>query len=91
MPEVLYRRHTDDCGLLQGYDCTCAPEQALIDEVDDFLNEIAQLKLRVAELEMVAEAAKPLLSEDGVREMLSCYVMGVELINRLEALEKDDA
>lgn len=33
----------------------------------------------------VVEAARSVLSEDGVREYLSAYVMGVELIDRLDA------
>jgi hypothetical protein len=35
----------------------------------------------------VAEAAKSVLSEDGVKEHLSAYVMGCALIDRLAALE----
>lgn len=37
----------------------------------------------------VAEAARSVLSEDGVKEYLSSYVMGMELIARIEALRTE--
>lgn len=37
----------------------------------------------------VAEAAMSVLSEEGVKEHLSAYVMGAALIDRLAALEAD--
>lgn len=52
--------------------------------------DIAYVLRRLPKLEAVAKAALSVLSEEGVREQLSCYVMGVELMGRLDALEADD-
>ena len=41
----------------------------------------------IAKLRAVVETAQSVLSEDGIRENLCCYVMGVELINLLETLK----
>lgn len=43
------------------------------------------LKYRVEVLEAVLVSAGSVLSEDGVREYLAAYVMGVELISRVDA------
>lgn len=49
---------------------------------------IAAMRTMAPKLIAVAEAARSVLSEEGVREYLSAYVMGVELIERLSALEE---
>ncbi len=41
----------------------------------------------VHKLEKIAEAARSLLSEEGMKDHAVCYVMGVELIDRLAELE----
>ncbi len=48
---------------------------------------IALMGSCVDELLAVAEAARSSVSEDTVRDALLCHNMGVELINRLAALE----
>jgi DNA-dependent RNA polymerase auxiliary subunit epsilon len=46
--------------------------------------EVIELQQQLAEAQKVVDAARSVLSEDGVREQLSCYVRGVELIELLE-------
>lgn len=41
-------------------------------------------------LRAVAEAAASVVSEDGMRNELLCYNMGLELIRRLAALDKEN-
>lgn len=48
---------------------------------------IAVARSMLPKLIAVAQAARSVLSEDGVKEHLCAYVMGVELIDRLAALE----
>lgn len=50
------------------------------DSVDEMLD-------RLNKLEKVAEALLSVLSEEGVKEYLSAYVMGVELIDRAKDLD----
>lgn len=52
---------------------------------------IAAAREALPKLIAVAEAARSVLSEEGVREHFSGFVMGVELLDRLAALEADDA
>jgi transposase len=49
-----------------------------------------EARARIAKLEGVVEALRSVLSEDGVKEYLSAYVMGVELIDRVSNLEGSD-
>lgn len=52
--------------------------------------ELACIARRIMpKLVAVAEAARSVLSEEGVREHLSAFVMGMELMERLSALESD--
>lgn len=44
-----------------------------------------RVELRLARA--VVEAAKSVSSEEGMRESLTCYVMGVELIDRIDAYD----
>lgn len=46
---------------------------------------------RIGKLERIAEALGSVLSEEGVKEYLSAYVIGVELIERARELEVPDA
>ncbi len=49
--------------------------------------ELRKTLTRLAKLEAVAQAAKSVLSEEGVKEYLSAWVMGVELIERVKDLD----
>lgn len=56
---------------------------AMVDDHQRLTSEVERLKA-------VVEAASSVLSEDGMREKVSCYVMGVELIERLDALSRKE-
>ncbi len=43
------------------------------------------------QLESILEALRSVLSEDGVKEYLSAYTMGVELIERIRNIDTGDA
>ncbi len=47
----------------------------------------ARLLRRNARLDAIVEAIKSVASEPEVHSLLTCYVMGIELLNRLEALD----
>lgn len=48
---------------------------------------VLELIARCEAAERVVEALRSVLSEDGVREYLSCFVMGVEAMDRLAAYD----
>lgn len=50
-----------------------------------------RVQARLAKLENVTTALASVLSEEGVKEFLSSYVMGVEVIDRMAELEDKDA
>ncbi len=49
--------------------------------------DLADAKARIEALETVVEAARSVASEPDVADLLSCYNMGVELVNRLAKLD----
>ncbi len=53
-------------------------------------NALPALLDRLEKLEAVAEAARSVLSEDEARGYVSCYSMGIALIERLAALDPDE-
>lgn len=50
---------------------------------------VEHLQERNGKLIEAMKALKSLLCEEGMRERVACYVMGVELIERLQALESE--
>lgn len=47
MTEVIHRRHSADCAMMRGFDCTCTPEEAFVDEADDLRSEVAALRAQL--------------------------------------------
>jgi hypothetical protein len=58
MVDVLYRKHAEDCALMEGYDCTCSPEVELVDEVEDLQRALQDSREYIERLEAVANAAR---------------------------------
>lgn len=60
----------------------------IIEALNECLREQnTELKAELASAKAVIEALRSVLSEDGVREHLAAYVMGVETMNRLDAYD----
>jgi hypothetical protein len=86
---VVLKRNAEICDLKKRV-------SELIETVASYWDEILWVRGRVrhlmennAKLENLAQALLSVLSEDGVKEYLSAYVMGVELIERARELEAE--
>ncbi len=66
-------RHCYKCGKRLLTECKCVEIPVVV-------------QTELEKLRAIAAAACSVLSEDGVKEYLSAYVMGVELIDRLDKL-----
>lgn len=64
------------------HQCACSRYQ-----VNKLGVELELARYELASAEAVIEALRSVLSEDGVREHLAAYVMGVETMNRLDAYD----
>ncbi len=58
---------------------------------DEQGKELDRLRARNAKLDRVREAASSVASEPEVMDLLTCYNMGVELIQRLAACDSEKA
>lgn len=63
------------------------PQAEYIAWLENEVRKVEALEARNRRLEELLPFLRSVLSEAGMRDNLACYVMGVELMNRLEAYE----